>query len=295
MNQRLLSVFVFALLVAAAASFLVYRLISNHVFTAGPVSTATLVVADHDLQIGELIHAGDVRRIAWSGPVPAEAVLKTEDAVGRGVVTRIFTNEPLVSGRLAARGAGAGLAATIPIGMRAVALRVNDVVGLAGFVMPGMRVDVLVAGAAPGVDAMRRGTISKTVLQNLEVLSANQRIERNAEGKPEDAQVVNLLVTPDQAEVLNLASGEAKVQLVLRNPLDTQEQVTHGSTSYALFGITPPPSSAPIYRTTLQMPAPVATAPRLVAKSAKTEGVSVEIFSGAKRTEQRFGSNAEEQ
>ena len=291
MNQRLLSVFVFALLVAAAASFLVYRLISNHIFTAAPSSTATLVVASHDLQIGELIHAADVRSVAWPGPVPAQAIFKIEDAVGRGVVTKIFGNEPLVASRLAARGAGAGLAATIPVGMRAVALRVNDVVGLAGFVLPGMRVDVLVAGTAPGGDSTRGGTISRTVLQNLEVLSANQRIERNIEGKPEDAQVVNLLVTPDQAEVLNLASGEARVQLVMRNPLDTQEQVTHGSTSYALFGITPP--SALSVRTAMRLAAPVPT-PRLIAKVAKPDGVSVEVFSGTKRTEQKFGSDAGE-
>lgn len=290
MNQRLLSVFLFALLVAGAASFLVYRLISNHIFTAAPAPTATLIVADHDLQTGELIHVADVRRVAWSGPVPAQAVLKIEDAVNRGVVTKIFSNEPLVSGRLAARGAGAGLAATIPMGMRAVALRVNDVVGLAGFVLPGMRVDVLVAGTAPGGDSNRGGTISRTVLQNLEVLSANQRIDRNADGKPEDAQVVNLLVTPDQAEVLNLASGEAKVQLVMRNPLDTQEQVTHGSTSYALFGITPP-ASAPLLRTAMRLQPPNST-PRLIAKVAKPEDVSVEVFSGTKRTEQRFGPNA---
>ncbi len=296
MNQRLLSVFVFALVVAAAASFLVYRLISSHVFTATPTSTATLIVADHDLQTGELIHAADVRKVAWSGPVPAQAVLKVEDAVGRGVVTRIFSNEPLVSGRLAAQGAGAGLAATIPVGMRAAALRVNDVVGLAGFVLPGMRVDVVVAGAPPGGDAIRGGTVSRTVLQNLEVLSANQRIERNAEGKPEDAQVVNLLVTPDQAEVLNLASGEAKVQLVMRNPLDTKEQVTHGTTSYALFGINPPSSAATALRTMMRIPAAAPSpAPRLIAKSAKPDGVSVEVFSGTKRTEQRFGANAEEQ
>src|ERR1019366_10411136 len=115
--------------------------------------------------------------------------------VGRGVIATIFQNEPVLGRRLASVGAGAGLAATIPMGMRAVALRVNEVVGLAGFVLPGMRVDVLVAGNVPGSTNPMSGTLSRTVLQNIEVLSAGQNIEKNGNGKPEAAQVVNLLVT----------------------------------------------------------------------------------------------------
>jgi pilus assembly protein CpaB len=167
--------------------------------------------------------------------------------------------------------------------MRAVALRVNDVVGLAGFVLPGMRVDVLVAGNPPGGEQSRVGLVSRTVLQNLEVLSANQRIDRTASGKPEDAQVVNLLVTPDEAEILNLASGEAKVQLVLRNPLDTKEQVTRGSSSLAMYG--GPQTLAPA-----AVPRPRMQRVQLAAKVEAPKPQTVEVFSGTKRSEQRFDS-----
>jgi pilus assembly protein CpaB len=286
MNQRLFSVFLFALAVAGIASLLVYRFVSAHIQAAAPTSTATVLVADHDLEVGALIHDADVRKTPWIGSIPAQALLIPQDAVGRGVVNKIYKDEPILTSRLAAQGAGAGLAATIPLGMRAVALRVNDVVGLAGFVMPGMRVDVLVVGNGPGGDANRVGTISRTVLQNLEVLSSNQKIERNSEGKPEDAQVVNLLVTPDQAEIINLASNEAKVQLVLRNPLDTKEQVTKGSNTLAMFGgsAPAPPPTERIIRPAVQRRSPPVESQR------RPEPQVVEVFNGVKRSEQRFDS-----
>ena len=105
--------------------------------------------------------------------------------------------------------------------MRACAVRVDEVVGVAGFVIPGMRVDVLVSGNPPGEGA-NEGVVTETILQNIQVLSAGTDIQRDQEGKPLQVQVVNLLVTPEQAELLSLASNSLKIQLVLRNPLDTQ-------------------------------------------------------------------------
>jgi pilus assembly protein CpaB len=287
MNRRLVVVFAFALLVAGATSFLLYRLIVSHV-QAGPVHETvaqdTLVVAAHDLQVGALIHDSDVKQVSWRGSIPTQAIQKAQDVVGRGVIATIYDNEPIVSTRLAVKGAGAGLAATIPMGKRAVALRVDEVVGLAGFVLPGMRVDVLVAGNPPGGDQNHQGTLSRTVLQNIEVLSAGQKIEKTTDGKPETAQVVNLLVTPDQAETLNLASIETKVQLVLRNPLDTKEEVTPGTSIARLFGYVgdrPPVSASP-----LRSPGR-----RPVSNTAISRGpdiTTVEVFTGAKRTEQKF-------
>jgi pilus assembly protein CpaB len=213
--------------------------------------------------------------------MPDQAIKAKQDVVGRGVIANIYEGEPILEKRLAPKGAGAGLAATIPMGMRAVALRVNEVVGLAGFVLPGMRVDVLVAGNSPGANQGLTGTLCRTVLQNIEVLSAGQKIEKNVEGKPESAQVVNLLVTPDQAEILNLASDETKVQLVLRNPLDTKEEVTHGTSLASLFGqevraaSVRPISSVPV----VPRPAPAPPVP---------ETTTVEVFSGVKRSEQTF-------
>jgi pilus assembly protein CpaB len=286
MNRRLVAVFGFALLVASAASFLIYRVIISHVQT--PVREAVaknvLVVAAHDLQVGALIHDSDVRQVSWGGSLPAQAIPKSQDVVGRGVIATIYENEPILNTRLAAKGAGAGLAATIPMGKRAVALRVDEVVGLAGFVVPGMRVDVLVAGNPPGGDLNHLGTLSRTVLQNIEVLSAGQKLEKTADGKPETVQVVNLLVTPDQAEVLNLASIETKVQLVLRNPLDTQEEITRGASIAKLFGgdsMERPGLGAPL-RLPLRKTVASAPIPR------DLDVTTVEVFNGTKKTEQKF-------
>lgn len=281
MNRRLVAVFVFALVVASLTSFAVYRLI---VLQMGKptkvVATTKVLVAAHDLQVGALIRDYDLTEAPASGPLPEQAIHTRQEAIGRGVIAPIYQNEPILEHRLAPKGAGAGLASTIPVGMRAVALRVNEVVGLAGFVLPGMRVDILIAGNAPGGDPSMSGTLCKTVLQNIEVLSAGQKIEKNVEGKPESAQVVNLLVTPEQAEVLNLASDETKVQLVLRNPLDTQEAHTAGTSVANLFGQTvraaPPP----------RVEAPVGRPQANVVRPPRT--TTVEVFSGVKRSEQTF-------
>lgn len=285
MNRRLIVVFGFALLVATVTSALIYRLIVSHVQTPTRTvaPTGKLVVAAHELQVGALMHDADIREVSWNGVIPAQAITKAQDAIGRGVIATVYENEPILNGRLAPKGAGAGLAATIPVGKRAVALRVDEVVGLAGFVLPGMRVDVLVAGNPVGYDPGRTGMMSRTVLQNIEVLSAGQRIEKNVEGKPEVAQVVNLLVTPDQAEILNLASLETKVQLVLRNPLDTQEEVTHGSSIASLFG-QPVQKPGPLPGESVRPPLRTVSTPVHRAPDMMT----VEVFTGPNRTEQKF-------
>ncbi|HEY3936818.1 MAG TPA: Flp pilus assembly protein CpaB [Bryobacteraceae bacterium] len=285
MNRRLVSVLFFALIVAGITSYLLYRLILVRMQSQGrPVAGNKLVVAKHDLQVGSLIHSGDLDEVSWGGPIPGEAVKTIADAEGRGVIANIYQNEPILERRLASKGAGAGLAATIPMGMRAVALRVNEVVGLAGFVLPGMRVDVLVAGNAPDSAQSRAGTLCRTVLQNIEVLSAGQKIEKNVEGKPESAQVVNLLVTPDQAETLNLASTETKVQLVLRNPLDTKAEATQGTSVARLFGM---PALTPVAAHVVRVP--VRTIMQVPVHHER-EVSTVEIFRGGKRTEETFAA-----
>jgi pilus assembly protein CpaB len=191
--------------------------------------------------------------------------------------------EPILESRLAAPGSGGGLAATIPQGMRATAVKVNDVVGVAGFVTPGMRVDVLIAGNPPGQTNSAQGTLVKTILQNIEVLSAGTDIQRDAEGKPQQVQVVNLLVTPEQAEVLSLATSETKIQLVLRNPLDTKMDKPPGTALAQLFtGVAPPK--------------PTIVAGHRVSKPASPPRTYlVEVFNGSKKSETKFAAGEEKQ
>src|SRR5713101_3270899 len=245
MNQRLFSVLIFAFVVSAGASLLLYRLIASRVTANAKQPTTQVIVAARTLDLGTLIRESDLKQGDWSGPLPKGSLLRKDDVVGRGVMAAIYEGEPVLENRLAPKGAGAGLAATIPAGMRAFAVRVNEVVGVAGFVVPGMRVDILISGNPPGA-ASNLGMVSRTLLQNIEVLSAGQNFQKDAEGKPVQVQVVNLLVTPEQAEILSLASNETRLQLVLRNPLDTQTSKTTGIALSSLYGVAvKPPEPAP--------------------------------------------------
>ncbi len=293
MNKRFVSVLVFALVVSGVASFLVYRLTASRLGQQAKPATTLLMVAARNLPVGTLIRDPDLRQVEWAGPVPPNAVLKREDIVGRGVVSNIYQDEPILETRLAPKGAGAGLAATIPPGMRAVAVRVNEVVGVGGFVVPGMRVDVLISGNPPGAPA-NLGTLARTVLQNIEVLSAGQNIQKDAEGKPVSVPVVNLLVTPEQAEILTLAGNETRIQLVLRNPLDTEVAKTKGTALANLFTGQPfvNPISAPS-APPRRAAAPAPKAPPKAEPKPEPPPLVVEVLHGAKRAETKFGPNPE--
>ena len=147
---------------------------------------------------------------------PAGGFSRVEDVLERPVISAIQADEPVVEARLAVKGSGMGLGPMIPPGMRAISVRVNDVVGVAGFVLPGMRVDVLVTGKPPN----RTDTETQTVLQNITVLSAGQSIQTDGKSQPIVAPVVTLLVSPAEAEALTLANIEGHIQLVLRNSTD---------------------------------------------------------------------------
>lgn len=295
MNKRFLSVLAFALVVSLGATVLFYRLLAGRLTAEAPKpSTAKIIVAARNLEVGTLIRETDIRDGDWSGPLPANAIIKREEILGRGVVTTVFQGEPIISNRLASKGAGAGLAATIPQGMRAVAVRVNDIVGVAGFVVPGMRVDVLISGVPPGAQPTV-GTVSRTLLQNLEVLAAGQNIQKDAEGKPILVNVVNLLVTPDQAESLTLATNETRIQLVLRNPLDTETTKTPGTAVSNLY------SGLPFRAGEIgQRPAPVvhaarAAAPPPIARPKPAQPVVVEVYHGVRKSESKFNEAGEGQ
>ena len=288
MSQRVFTILLIALVISAGASYAVYRLVRTQIGAASGPAAAQILVAARGLEIGTLIKDTDVKAGQWVGPLPTGAILKKEDAVGRGVVAAIYEGEPLLDNRLAAVGAGGGLAATIPPGMRAVAVRVNDIVGVAGFVVSGMRVDVLIAGSPPGSAAS--GPKVKTLLQNIEVLSAGQNFQKDAEGKPVQVPVVNLLVTPEQAEILSLASNETRIQLILRNPLDTQATNTPGTAMASLFGEGKP--AAPQVARARVKPAPPAV---VLPATPPPSPFLIEVLNGPKRTEVKFARRLEEQ
>jgi pilus assembly protein CpaB len=222
---------VFALVVSSVFYMITARL------RAAPqpkkTQTATMVVAASSLPVGKQIQPEDLRLATVpKDRLPAGAFQRIEEVVGRPVISPILPDEPVVAGRLGERGSGFGLAPVIPPGMRAVAVRVNEVVGVAGFVIPGMRVDVLVTVRPPG-DAEPR---TATVLQNIVVAAAGQQIQPDASGRAVNVPVVTLLVTPEQAEILTLAGSEGRIQLVLRNAADQQLAQTPGRELSELYG-----------------------------------------------------------
>lgn len=239
-----------------------------------PIPTTKVVAASTDIKLGTVLTAADLTTTQIAGAPPKGAILKPEDAIGRGVISNIYQGEPIVDSRLAPAGSGGGLAATIPDGMRACAVKVDEVVGVAGFVTPGMRVDVLASGTPPGTD--QQGTQSRTILQNIEVLSAGTDIQKDAEGKPQQVQVVNLLVTPEQAQTLTLASNQLKIQLVLRNPLDTKVVQVPTTAMGGLFAN--------------QAPAPQRRVVRIAPKP-KAPEYSIQVMNGSTTTEQKFNAS----
>lgn len=214
MFSRLLVVILGSLALACGMAVIFYRLLG------GPKTGAqncNVVIAVSDLAVGATLRDQDVRIVSMPREfAPRGAFEQVAGLKGRVVISLVMKDEPLVSSRLAAAGAAPGLAPMIPPGYRAVSVRVNDVIGVAGFIQPGMRVDVLASGHLPGSE----DCVTRTVLQNVTVLSAGQVLQPEPKGQVINAQVVTLQVRPDEAEVLTLTSGEGRIQLVLRNSAD---------------------------------------------------------------------------
>jgi pilus assembly protein CpaB len=280
MNGRLVSILLTAFVIAGACAFLVNRVVKNKTAGALRPPTTRVIAASTDIKLGTLLTDKNLTTIEIAGAVPKGAILTADKAIGRGVVSNLYEGEPILDSRLAVIGSGGGLAATIHQGMRACAVKVDEVVGVAGFVTPGERVDVLISGMPPGTatEVQEEGTKVKTLLQNIEVLSAGTDIQKNQEGKPQQVQVVNLLVTPEQAEVLSLASNQTKIQLVLRNPLDTVIAETKGSAMSNLFADV---NAAPVK---------VHAVKAVVAPKPAPAPFSIQIFNGSKRTDEKFAS-----
>jgi pilus assembly protein CpaB len=277
MNRRLITVLLCAFVVAGACSLLVYRIIGVRVNGIRRAATTRVVSAAADVKLGTILTASNLTTTEIAGAVPKGAILKPENAIGRGLLSDMSQGEPILESRLAPAGSGGGLAAIIRKGMRACAVKVDEVVGVAGFVTPGMRVDVLMSGDPPG--ASGGGTQVRTILQNIEVLSAGTDIQKDEGGKPQQVRVVNLLVNPEQAEVLSLASSGNgnRIQLVLRNPLDTELAQVAGTGMTQMFNAgSSPAEKLHIAPTVKHMPKP---APAIYA---------VEVYNGSQKSEQKF-------
>lgn len=237
MDRRFLTVLGVSLVFALVVSSIFYQITAganNAPKKTEVVEMQDVVVAAKPLPIGVTVKPDDIKvtKIPASA-FPKGAFSKPEEVIERPVISNILFEEPILEGRLAARGSGLGLAPTIPVGMRAVSVRVNEVVGVAGFALPGMKVDVLVTGRPPNAEG--NNTMTRTVLQNITVLSAGQTMQADPRGQAINAPVVTLLVTPEQAEILTLAGNEAKIQLVLRSAADPTMAATRGQKMTDLY------------------------------------------------------------
>src|ERR1700747_845069 len=183
MNRRLVTILLAAFVVAAICSGLVYRLVGMRIAASKPQPSTRVVAAATDIKIGTVLSAPDLTTVQIQGTVPKNAILDAKNAIGRGVTSPLYAGEPILESRLAPVGSGGGLAGNLREGMRAIAVRVDAVVGVAGFVLPGMRVDVLISGVPPvnGGSGGNNNTQVRTVLQNIEVLSAGTDIQKDAE------------------------------------------------------------------------------------------------------------------
>jgi pilus assembly protein CpaB len=236
MRNRLFMVLVLAVLLGGGLAYATYNAINAQPVKTVSAPTQPVVVATAALPLGAELKKDDLTVVNFPvGGAPEGSFSKPADVIGRGVISTIVKNEPILAAKLASKEAGVGLPPVIPDGMRAVSVRVNDVIDVAGYVLPGTRVDVL-ATASP--TNQTQDTTSKVILSNVQVLTAGTRMEQDQEkGKPMQVTVVTLLVYPEQSERLALASTEGKIQLALRNPLDQGAPETPGMRPAVLLGL----------------------------------------------------------
>jgi len=280
MNRvRMLTVFLIALVAGGGLAYGTYSYLQNVPVRTVTVPTKKVVVANADLSLGSELSADDLTTLDWpAGAVPEGAFDNPTALVGRGLIASVVHHEPILPGKLASKEADSGLPPIIPNGKRAVSVKVNEVIGVAGYVLPGTHVDVLAtANASNGADSVT----TKVVLSNVEVLAAGTRLEQDSkDAKPIQVTVVTLLVTPEDAERLTLASTEGKIQLALRNPLDLESPETPGIRPGILLGNAQPQRAAAPVRRAATASAPKSSAP---VAAPQQPAPTVEIIRGDKR------------
>jgi pilus assembly protein CpaB len=276
MNRtRLLMIGVIALVLGGAAALIVFKNLQGR-GSASNEPGADVIIAANDIQVGARIEEHDIRTVRYpASALPTGTFSVRSKVLGRGVILPITRGEFILPTKLAPENAGSGLPSLIPPGMRAVSVRVNEVVSVAGFVSPGTRVDVLLTGSPNGSSDSQ----TTTVLQNVSVIAAGNKLERNAAGEAMNTPVITLLVSPDDAERLTLASTEGHIQLSLRNPLDTQQDDVPAADGRNLFKGGPPPAPTPVHThpVKVQKTPPPAPPPSSV--------LGIEVYQGEKKAE----------
>lgn len=233
-----------ALIVAFLASSYVYRQLKQAQTKVKPTNHVQLVVASANLQVGQLLTANDLTLMDWpEGIQPQGSFTVKEDCVGRAVIVPMVPNMLILEQELAKRGEGGGLPVSIPAGMRAVSVGVDDVVAVAGFVTPGTIVDVLATGTV--VNSSNGESITRTILEHAKVLAVGQQLSTE-NGKPQSAPVVTLLVNPEDGEKLTLAASTGKIHLALRNVIDAADVNPPAVYGYNVFMGGARPTPAPV-------------------------------------------------
>lgn len=290
-QRRTFVVLLVALVAAGAASYGVYQAISRVPAHPAALPTVNVVVAAKPMPVGTMLTAGDVKVVKW----PADAALPggfadANAVVGRGLIMPDGENEPLNDRKVAPREGGAGLPPAITPGMRAMSVKVDEVIGVAGFVVPGTRVDVLAIMQPP--EERQQNSIAKVVVANVQVLTAGTRYDQekaSKEGKAIPSSVVTLLVTPDDAQRVALAQAEGKLMLALRNPLDTDTPELLPIATSGLLGMPGARVTAPVATTGTTAPpraARRAAAPAVVPPPAPPKPYTVVAIRAAKLTEE---------
>jgi pilus assembly protein CpaB len=286
MNRQTRTLIVLAVAVVAAtiASYGTYRALARLPQRTVQMPTRKAVVAAKQMPLGTLLTRDSVKLVDWPQQTPLQGGFASIDEVeNRGLIAAVGENEPLSENKLAPKEAGAGLSPTITPGMRAISLKVNEVIGVAGFVVPGTHVDVvtIIGNGKGGGDDM----VSRIVVSNVQVLTAGTRYdqeESRTDGKAIRSSVVTLMVTPLDAERIALAQSQGEIMLTLRHPLDVAPSETQGVHRAALFASNEPAPkpTAVVARRPITPPAPVVPIPPVV------KAYTVETIRAAKRSEE---------
>ena len=285
MNKKALIVLSLAAIFGLLTAVLVHRTLKGNASAHAGQKTKKVVVAAVKLGLGTPIKAEQVSLAEWpESLLPRGAFSEVEKLIGRVTIAEIFPGEPILEARLAPEGSAAGLPAIIPPGMRAMTVKVDEVIGVAGFVAPGTYVDVV----ATVVEGAGQEAVSRVILQNVKVLASGQRMETQKDGQAIEVKTVTLQVTPEEAEILALASNAGKLQLVMRNTVDRETVQTSGVDESALFRGRVARAEATAQTATGGAPAAARSARRKTEPAPSPEALSksavVELIRGSERT-----------